>query len=63
MKSDMDMKHAMITQMQAMSDQIQQLNDKVTALSTPPPAPVKAVKAKPAKPAVRPPLPVPAGLK
>src|ERR1035437_9172761 len=32
-KSDMEMKHAIIAQLQAMSDQIQQLNDKVAALS------------------------------
>jgi hypothetical protein len=59
MKSDMEMKHAMIAQMQLMSDQIQQLNDRVTALSAPKEAPAKAAKAKPAKEKVRPPLPVP----
>jgi aconitase B len=49
MKSDMEMKHAMMAQMQTMSDQIQQLNDKVAALTaqlTPPPV---AAKSKPAK--------------
>jgi hypothetical protein len=48
-KSDMEMKHAIIAQLQAMSDQIAQLNDRVTALTaqlTPSPA---AGKAKPAK--------------
>jgi hypothetical protein len=57
-KSDMEMKHAMIAQLQAMSDQIKQLDLRITALSAqletatakPP------VKAKPAKPAVRPPI-------
>ena len=57
-KSDMEMKHAIIAQLQVMSDQIQQLNDKVAALSTPPEPPAKpAAKAKAAaKPAVRAPI-------
>jgi Tfp pilus assembly protein PilO len=57
MKSDVEMKHAMIAQLQTMSDQIQQLNDRITALSAQLEAatakPVKSVKA---KPAVRPPI-------
>src|ERR1039458_7533734 len=32
MKSDVEMKHAMIAQLQTMSDQIQQLNDRITTL-------------------------------
>lgn len=59
MKSDMEMKHAIIAQLQILFDQIQQLNDKVTALSTPPPAPAKPVKPAKAvkeKPAVTPPI-------
>jgi TolA-binding protein len=58
-KSDMEMKHAMIAQLQAMSDQIAQLNDRITALSAkldPPTPAAKPVKAKPAKAAVRPPI-------
>src|ERR1035441_9858708 len=58
-KSDMEMKRAIIAQLQTMSEQIQQLNDRVTALSTPPEPPAKPVKAKAAKPAkeaVRPPI-------
>jgi acetyl-CoA carboxylase carboxyltransferase component len=53
MKSDVEMKHAMIAQMQTMSDQIQQLNDHITALSAQLEAatakPVKSHKAKPAQ--------------
>jgi Tfp pilus assembly protein PilO len=53
MKSDVEMKHAMIAQMQTMSDQIQQLNDRITALSAQLEAatakPVKSHKAKPAQ--------------
>jgi flagellar hook-associated protein FlgK len=56
----MEMKHAMIAQLQAMSDQIKQLDERITALSaqleTATAKPVKAVKAKPAAPAVRPPI-------
>jgi Tfp pilus assembly protein PilO len=59
-KSDMEMKHAMIAQLQAMSDQIKQLDERITALSaqleTATAKPVKTVKAKPAAPAVRPPI-------
>jgi Tfp pilus assembly protein PilO len=53
MKSDVEMKHAMIAQMQTMSDQMQQLNDHVAALSAQLEAAtakkVKPVKAKPAQ--------------
>jgi hypothetical protein len=57
-KSDMEMKHAMIAQMQAMSDQIQQLNERITAMSAQlePPAKPAAKGAKAAKPAVRAPI-------
>jgi hypothetical protein len=52
MKSDMEMKHAMFAQMQTMSDQIQQLDYRITALSKQLEAattkPVKSHKAKPA---------------
>jgi translation initiation factor 2B subunit (eIF-2B alpha/beta/delta family) len=59
-KSDMEMKHAIIAQLQAMSDQIQQMNERITAISAQMEAtakPVKAVKSsKPAAPAARPPI-------
>jgi Tfp pilus assembly protein PilO len=57
-KSDMEMKHAIIAQLQAMSDQIQQLNERITAITAQlnPPAPVKPVKAVKPRPAVRPPI-------
>jgi Tfp pilus assembly protein PilO len=56
-KSDMEMKHAMIAQLQAMSDQIKELDGRITALSAQlETATAKPVKAKPAKPAVRPPI-------
>jgi hypothetical protein len=52
MKSDVEMKHAMFAQMQTMSDQIQQLDARITALSKQLEAattkPVKSHKAKPA---------------
>ena len=52
MKSDVEMKHAMIAQLQTMSDQIQQLDYRITALSKQLEAattkPVKSHKAKPA---------------
>jgi hypothetical protein len=56
MKSDMEMKHAVIAQLQAMSDQIKELNERVTALSArldTPAVPVKVAKPRPAK---RPPI-------
>jgi outer membrane murein-binding lipoprotein Lpp len=57
MKSDMEMKHSMIAQMQVMSDQIKELNERVTALSAKLETPAKPVKAaKAAKPAVRAPI-------
>ena len=53
MKSDVEMKHAMIAQMQTMSDQIQQLNDRIVVLSAQLEAATakkgKSVKAKPAQ--------------
>ena len=56
-KSDLEMKHAMIAQLQAMSDQIKQLDERITALSAQLEiATAKPVKAKPVKPAVRPPI-------
>ena len=57
-KSDMEMKHAMIAQLQAMSDQIKELDGRITALSAQLEAATAKppVKAKPAKPAVRPPI-------
>ena len=58
-KSDMEMKHAMIAQMQTMSDQIAQLNDRVTAHTAQLAPPVVPVKAKPAKAKVRPPIILP----
>jgi hypothetical protein len=58
-KSDMEMKHAIIAQMQTMSDQIAQLNDKVAALTAKLETPAVPAKAKPAKAKVRPPIILP----
>jgi Tfp pilus assembly protein PilO len=56
-KSDMEMKHAIIAQLQAMSDQIQQMNERITAITAQLEASAKPVKAaKASKPAVRPPI-------
>jgi hypothetical protein len=59
-KSDMEVKHAMMAQMQTMSDQIQQLNDKVAALTAKLETPAEPAKAKHAKAKVRPPIVLPA---
>jgi hypothetical protein len=58
-KSDTEMKHAMMAQMQTMSDQIAQLNDRITALTAELAKPAVSAKAKPAKEKVRPPIVLP----
>ena len=61
MKSDVEMKHAMIAQLQTMSDQIQQLNDRIVALS----AQLEAApprRASPSRPSPRSEAPHQAGL-
>jgi hypothetical protein len=50
------MKHAIIAQLQTMSDQILQLNERINAISTQLETPAKPVKPVKAKPAVRPPI-------
>jgi hypothetical protein len=56
-KSDMEMKKAMIAQLQSLSDQIQQMDARITAITAQLDTAAKPVKpVKSTKPAVRPPI-------
>jgi hypothetical protein len=55
-KSDMEIKQAMMAQMQLMSDQIQKMNDRIVALTAQLESQAKPVKPVKSKPAVRPPI-------